>query len=308
MKKTIVFILIIALLFTFAACKKKWTDEPVLLGARTTFEITDDMDAVNNVSAKVVLLYGQSNATGVASCAYLAQKSPLDYAEAVAGYQNVLINFITENGANSSGGSFVPTTLGQGASKDYFGPEVGIASELSKRHPDETVFIIKYSWGGSILHNQWLDGNGEKGELYTAAHNFTVAALDYLRGKGYLPEISAVCWMQGESDAVYENRASAYYTNTQNLVTYLRSDLADYYSTPFRFIDAGIAEIPLWIDPYTVNNSKSAFADTDANNFYFSTSAMGLTTNLEPEGAPDLAHYDSQSALALGKKFAEFIP
>ena len=81
-----------------------------------------------------------------------------------------------------------------------------------------------------------------------------------------------------------------------------------FLSTPFRFIDAGIAEIPLWIDPYTVNNSKSAFADTEANNFYFSTSAMGLTTNLEPEGAPDLAHYDSQSALALGKKFAEFIP
>ncbi len=305
MKKILLFVLLIALIFCGISCKQKTVATPI--GALTSFAVEGGVSTVTNQPAKVVLLYGQSNATGCAINAYLNQKSPSDYAEAEAGYANVLINFITENGNNSSGGYFVPTTLGQGASKDHFGPEVGIASDLSARFPNETVFIIKYSWGGSVLANQWLDGNGERGELYAAALNFTKTSLDFLRGQGYLPEIAAVCWMQGESDAVDKGTAKEYYRNTKNFVSDLRKDLKDYSSTPFLFLDAGIAEIDVWKHFEIVNQAKARFAKTDDNNIYFSTTALGLTTDQEPEGSPDIAHYDAQSALILGKEFAKYI-
>ena len=61
------------------------------------------------------------------------------------------------------------------------------------------------------------------------------------------------------------------------------------------------------MNPLVVNDAKKRVADEDEHGVYFSTSAMGLTTNLEPEGSPDRAHYDAQSAFALGKKFAEYI-
>ena len=304
MKKTILFVLLAALLFAGVSCKK---NTPSVLGAVRSFSVEGGVSAVENQPAKVVLLYGQSNATGVAANQYLQQKSPADYAEAAAGYERILINFITENGANSSGGYFVPATLGQGASKDHFGPEVGIASDLSARFPNETIFIIKYSWGGSILDDQWLDGNGKRGELYTAALNFTKTSLDFLKGQGYRPQIAAVCWMQGESDAVYLEKANDYYDNTKRFVSYLRKDLASYAEPPFLFLDAGIAEIDIWLNPGIVNEAKARFAETDDNNIYFSTTALGMATNLEPEGTPDLAHYDAQSAFALGKEFAKYI-
>ena len=39
--------------------------------------------------------------------------------------------------------------------------------------------------------------------------------------------------------------------------------------------------------------------------FYFSTIENGLKYNLEPVGAPDIYHYDSDSMIKLGNLFGE---
>ena len=303
MKKIIFALMLIVVLVCLVACNSNST-----LGAIQSFSIEDTLPKVNNSSTKVVLLYGQSNATGVASNAYLQANLPTEYETVSQGYDNVLINFITENGGNTSHGKFVKVQPGQGCSTDYFGPELGIASVLSTKYSNEQVFIIKYSWGGTVLNDQWLDGDYKRGELYKAALSFTKTSLKYLKNKGYNPEITAVCWMQGESDSFVKDIADRYYTNTAKFVEYLRKDLSKYYTKDFTYIDAGIAEIEeYWVNPKTTNAAKQKYADEHENCIYFSTEEMGLTTYLEPVESPDKAHYDSVSAFELGKKFASYI-
>ncbi|MBO4323462.1 MAG: hypothetical protein J5836_02255 [Clostridia bacterium] len=290
-----------AIFMLFAVgCEKKDNS-----GVIKSFTVKDTLQSVNGQAARVVLLYGQSNATGVASNAYLAQKDAEAFAVASSGYDNVLINYFTENGGNSSGGEFVTCKLGQAASADYFGPEVGIADVLSKTYQSETTFIIKYSWGGSALDFQWLDGNHNRGDMYFAAKAFTLTSLEYLKKKGYKPIIEAVCWMQGETDSITEDMADKYYKNTEKFVSYLKNDFKGYYENDFKFIDAGIAEIIFWTNYEKINAAKKRYADSNENRYYFSTQEMGLTTLEEPAENPDIAHYDSTSMLALGKKFGE---
>ena len=302
MKRIILASLLICLL-CFTACS---SDYKHVLNAIQSFSVEDTLSNVDSAPCDVVILLGQSNATGVAANAYLEQKAPDEYAALINGSDNVLINYITENGGNSSENKFVKVVPGQGANKDYFGPELGIADALSKRATKQ-VFILKYAWGGSILDTQWFEGNCKRGELYDAAMAFVTASLDYLKSKGYKINISAVCWMQGESDSFDDTMTKRYHKNTTKFVEYLRKDLSKYSKNKFIFIDAGIAEIDLWKNHKDVNAAKKQCSEELDNYVYFSTQEMGLTTNLEPEGGPDIAHYDSLSALALGRKFAEYI-
>lgn len=301
-KKVLCFLLLIIVL-SLTACN----NDNSSLGAIQSFEVEDTLESVNNKTVKVILLYGQSNATGVAKNEYLSKNDPEAYDKALNGYNNVLINFITENGNNSSNNKFVTTKLGEGYNQNHFGPEIGIADTLSNHNSDETYFIIKYSWGGSILHNQWLNSKYKRGELYNAAMSFTITSLNYLKSKGYIPKIAGVCWMQGESDAVWRRVANKYYKNTKNLVSFLREDLEEFYDNNLLFIDAGIKEIDMWKYHKIVNNAKKKLSEENIYNIYFSTQDMSLTTNLEPIESPDLAHYDSLSMLYLGRKFASYI-
>lgn len=301
MKKLIALFVLIVFSACLTACNSNNK-----LNARQEFSVEDTLKSVNNTTAKVILLYGQSNATGVSSNSCLSTNDPETYSKASNGY-NILINYITENGVNTSNDRFVNVKLGQGANDSFFGPEIGIADYLTSNNKDENVFIIKYSWGGSILYNQWFNSRRNRGELYNASLNFTIASLNYLKSKGYNVEIGAICWMQGESDSIKIRQARAYYKNTIKLIEYYRNDLKDFYKDNLLFIDAGIAEIDAWPYNKVINDAKRRAASLSEYNKYFSTSEMNLTTNKEPEGSPDLAHYDSMSMLELGRKFASLI-
>lgn len=262
-----------------------------------------------NKPVKVILLAGQSNASGVSSIAYLSQKSdPARYAAFSAGYSNVLINFFDDNGNNTSGSRFIPVGINQGCNVGYFGPEIGIAESLSAAYPDETVFVIKYAWGGSNLYNQWLSpsSEGNTGELYKAFTNFVRASMYYLRAKNYNAEIVAMCWMQGESDS--DVNCQTYGTHTANFVSDLRAELAPYIAASgMLFIDAGIADSVYWKNYPVINAAKSAHAGTSPLNVYIDTIEAGLSITGEPENNPDLAHYDALSEILLGNLFAQAI-
>lgn len=274
------------------------------------FVANDTLEDGQGQKVKVVLLNGQSNASGVGSVYYLRQKAnATDYSRYESGYDNVLINFFSENGNHSSNGAFVKAKVGQGCTPDYIGPELGLADTLSQHYADELVFILKYSWGGSTLHTNWRapSMSGETGELYTAFINFTSTHMNYLKAKNYDASIAAMCWMQGESDA-YLPHANNYEEGLKRFTDDLRDDLDEYAGDDgIHFIDAGIYD-SLIIDQHeAINAAKQNVANLSSKNHYFDTIEAGLEYDKEPVEKPDLAHFDALSTLRLGQLFANEI-
>lgn len=274
----------------------------------TDFKLTDSLPEGNGERARVIILIGQSNATGCSLTSYLKQSVDADsYAEYSAGYDNVLINFSLDNRKYTSEGAFIPVDLSCGAGEGCFGPEVGMAEILSEELPDEKIYILKFSMSGYSLNHHWLYGY-ERASIYNAFYLFATTYMNYLGSKGYDATVDAICWMQGESDTT-EYKANRYFENTSRFVSYLREDLAPYANERgIYFIDAGISSSPYCEPAYAVvNSAKKSFADTSELNVYFPTIEAGLTTLYEPVEEPDLGHYDALSELELGRMFGREI-
>ncbi len=317
MKKNIIKILAIITVFVLilSSCKADiMTDdedmgyEHYAINMSTDFPINDTLPESDGEPAKVILLIGQSNATGCSVTSYLEKAvSTEQFAEYSAGYDNVLINYCIDNQRHTSSGKFVPVDLTCGSSDGFFGPEVGMAEQLSRAYPDEKIFILKYTMSGYSLNFHWLY-HRERAYIYNAFKPFVDTYMDYLISKGYDATIDAVCWMQGESDTT-EYKAERYYDNLVSFVSYIREDFADYANDEgIYFIDAGISSSPYCMPAYeAVNEAKESFSLTSDMNIYFSTIDKGLTTLYEPVEEPDLGHYDAYSELLLGRMFAEKI-
>lgn len=283
-------------------------DETVWLNMNTTYQEPTKLPDGGGERVKVILLIGQSNATGCGLNDYLKKNlGDETYATYEAGFPSVLINYCLDDHRTSSNGEFVKVDMTCGATNGYFGAEVGLAETLSKTYKDETILILKYSMSGYSLHYHWLS-QGKRGSIYEAFLAFAQTYLEALREAHYDPRIGAICWMQGESDTT-DFKAQRYYENQTKFVSYLREDLATYAEEGgIYFIDAGISNSPYCEPAYpTINAAKEKFAQDSPLNLYFSTIDEGLTVHLEPEGEPDLGHYDSMSVLKLGHLFGEHV-
>jgi hypothetical protein len=255
---------------------------------------------------KVILLLGQSNATGCSISEYLKLSvGEEQYAIYESGYPSVLINYCLDDHNATSNGEFVKVDLTCGSPNGFFGPEVGMAEVLSAAYPDETVVILKYTMSGYSLHYHWLS-EGERGSIYEACMRFIKTYMDSLANHNYDARIGAICWMQGESDTT-DFKASHYFDNQTAFVSYLREDLAPYADEGgICFIDAGISNSPYCEPAYPqINEAKVEFAKLSPLNYYFSTIDAGFTIHKEPEGDPDWGHYDALSELELGRLFGK---
>lgn len=253
---------------------------------------------------KVILLLGQSNATGSSICAYLKDNIGEEaYAVYEKGFASVRINYCLDDHNATSNGEFVPVDMTCGATTGFFGPEVGMAEVLAAAYPDETVYILKYTMSGYSLHHHWLCA-GQRGSVYEACMAFVTTHLDNLRAHGADPRVGVICWMQGESDTT-DFKAAHYYDNQVAFAAYLREDLSDYAAEGgIHFVDAGISDSPYCEPAYpTVNAAKEQFSKLSPLNHYFSTIDLGFTIHKEPEGDPDWGHYDSVCELELGRVF-----
>ena len=277
------------------------------LELNTDFKTPTTLNDGAGERVKVILLLGQSNATGCALNSYLEKNVTSEqYSTYENGFSNVLINYSVDNQLNSSNGEFVRVSVGQGHKSEHFGPELGIAEELSKKYPDETIVILKYTYSGSCLKTQWLDKN-DRGDIYKACIKFTTTYMNALLESNYNASLDAICWMQGESDAIGKT-ADEYYDNQKRFISFLREDLDAYAKEGgIYFIDAGIQEGTIFPRYEVVNSAKERISEESELNLYFSTIEAGLTTRHEPQNEPDLAHYDSMSELKLGHLFAEQI-
>ena len=274
---------------------------------KTVFTLNDYLPDGEGKKATVILLGGQSNASGCTHDEYLQKNvSAEKYAEYQSGYDNVYINYIS--GLKASDG-FVKCATLQGEIDGGFGPELGLAEKLHEMYPDRTFFIIKCAWGGTNLFEQWLSpsSDGKTGELYRKFTDFVEVNLKYLESKNYDIEVEAMCWMQGESDSFSVENGTDYAEHLTNFIGDIRGEFRRYAADDgIAFIDAYIADNPVyWVYCDLVNASKDTVAAASPMNTLIDTVSHGLSCSAEPAEAPDLAHYDSMSELKLGHLFAE---
>ncbi len=271
------------------------------------YTVMDTLPDGEGKRATVILLGGQSNASGCSRDDYLQKNvSPEKYEKYKNGFDNVYINYLS--GAKMSG-EFVKCATLQGEMDGCFGPELGLADKLNELYPDETFFIIKCAWGGTNLFEQWLSPSsfGKTGNLYKHFVEFVETSLEYLVSKNYDVKIEAMCWMQGESDSFSIKNATDYEKHLNNFIKDVRKKFKSYASDDgIAFIDALIADNPVyWVFCDEVNASKRAVADASPLNVVIDTVSHGLSCSEEPEESPDMAHYDSMSEIKLGHLFAE---
>ena len=273
-----------------------------------SIDINDTLPDGNGKKATVILLGGQSNASGCSFDEYLKKNvSKEKYAEYESGFDNVYINYhVTDS--NVSGG-FVKCAVRQGELGERFGPELGLAEKLHEHYPEKTFFIIKCAWGGSNLFRQWRSPSsmGKTGEMYAYFDAFVKTSLQYLDSKNYDVEIAGMCWMQGESDSVSKESAKDYAKNLKKFIKDVRKSFEEYApGGGIAFVDAYIADNPsLWTYCDVVNEKKREVAELSSINTVVDTGS--LVCSEEPENEPDIPHYDSMSEIKLGHLFAEQI-
>ena len=277
------------------------------------FTINDTLPDGGGKRARVILLGGQSNASGCSRDDCLKLSSSAEkYAEYESGYENVYINYNAADDNLSNG--FVKTSVRQGQilfedGAYCFGPELGIAERISELYPDETVFIIKCAWGGTDLFEQWLSpsSEGKTGKLYKRFVAFVKQSVKYLESKNYDVSIEAMCWMQGESDSFTTDASERYGERLANFIADIRKEFKRYASEDgIAFIDAYIADNPMyWVYCDSVNACKDDVAALSPMNALVDTIGAGLSCSEEPASKPDVAHYDSQSQIKLGRMFAD---
>lgn len=312
-KITLTVSVILAVLIIFGAAAGIW----YYLANRITFPINDTLQDGGGKKARVILLGGQSNASGYSSDEYLQKNvSSEKYSEYEKGYDNVYINYysfsynIPNDRPNASCG-FVKCSTRQGQTGGYFGPELGLAEKLHEAYPDELFFIIKCAWGNTSLFEQWISpsSDGKTGRMYKEFRAFVKTSLEYLHDKNYDVQIEGMCWMQGESDCFEIDKSENYGVHLTNFIKDIRNDFSKYAANDgIAFVDAYIADNPMyWVYCDTVNAKKLEVANSSPLNSLVDTIAHGLTCYGEPEDKPDVAHYDSLSQIKLGHLFADEI-
>ena len=277
---------------------------------KISYSVKDTLPDGGGKKATIILLGGQSNASGCSRDEYLKKNvSAEKYQEYEDGYDNVYINYFSSG--NNRSDEFVKASVMQGENGGYFGPELGMADKLHEMYPDETFFIIKWAWGGTNLFEQWLSpsSDGKTGDLYKHFVTYVNASVKYLVSKNYDVTIEGMCWMQGESDSFSTENATDYEIHLTNFIKDIRKEFKKYAADDgIAFIDAYIADNPVyWVYCDMVNESKRRVAESSDMNVVVDTITAGLSCSAEPDDTPDVAHYDSMSEIKLGHLFIEHL-
>lgn len=256
--------------------------------------------AISKDKAHVILLLGQSNATGQTMTTFLRQTAdPADYEKYKSGYDNVLIYYDVDGSSNTSKGEFVPVTVGQGNTAKKFGPEIGIADVLSEKYPGEKFYIIKASWSGAGLTKHFNQTAAE----YKASMNVVKTGLSKMEDMGLEPEIFATVWMQGETDSWSLEESIDYADRQIDFIERVSKKFEKYVAANgFSFIDGGISDSNVWTYSGIINSKKQICDISDVNRYYIDTHELGCYTENN-----DTLHYDSQDMIKLGKLFGEAI-
>ena len=270
----------------------------------TPAETPADPDGYTKLSAgkaHVILLGGQSNAAGASYVPKLANTVAREDLERYnRGYDNVYIYTALPDFTNNG---FVKCRLGVlSKNSATFGPELGLADYLARTYPNETFYIVKSAIGGTNLSVDWNVG----GSAYTLFDNHVTNALEALEAQGLEPEIFAMLWMQGESDAdVMSQRTKDYVTRFDDLIKRIETKYADYMAEGgMAIVDSAICEQTVWQYAAIINQMKEQYAATSQNYYFLDSNAAGIDT-WDEMGDP--MHYDSDDMIELGELFGQCV-
>lgn len=259
----------------------------------------------SNDEVKVILMAGQSNMEGQDVDWHTLNQNTID--EYQNGHENVLINYDCtyehrkdqKVPPHTSNGQFVPVKFGQGSKDEFFGPEMGVAKVLGEKDPKTKYYIIKTAEGASALYNEWR----EEGYCYKYFINDIDNSIKYFKDNNIKFKITALMWMQGESDSSQDAKEgdpwNHYQENMEALINRLNKRYEEYIpGGKLATIDAGIAANGRWPEHKIINQAKKNIAAKSINNYYIS-----LSETL-PRNMPDFPwHYNGESYLRLGEEF-----
>ena len=152
-----------------------------------------------NTPAKIILVAGQSNAEGRGAKSQLSseEQASLEAIPNVKMLRHTRDPFtdrvIIINEEADTGFGYGAVISGE----TTFGPELGLADYLREHCADETFYIVKYAFGGSVLATDWWV-NHQPGRFLRALMQKTENAIQYLQQQNMTPQIVAMCWMQGD--------------------------------------------------------------------------------------------------------------
>ena len=267
---------------------------------------------------KVFILSGQSNMEGYGWVDTLADTPAYDdYPDsfdrikmysAIYGANALTVDEVVKPGGNNS--------------RPNFGPELGIALELSEQFPDENLIFIKVAWGGTSIEKHWLNNQKVDGfnigvySWFVKRVHDAVAQLDRDN-----IELSGMIWMQGEGDTDDEALANRYKTNLINFGKKVRKEtgfgVPPLTNLPFAY--GKIQNAVPWAHGGTVQRMQQA-AQSSIDNSIFTTATADADATVwprdvnqtVPESVPtkpalgyNKCHYDTSGALHVGEALGE---
>ncbi|MBT3199046.1 MAG: hypothetical protein HN350_03930 [Phycisphaerales bacterium] len=189
----------------------------LLAGLFVGFVTPQAVHAADDVM-RVFIFAGQSNMTGSDSKESLVDNHP-PFKGAAEPQKDILFSYNVGADKKSDGwGPMAPV-------KGVFGPEMTFARKL-KKHVDYPIAIIKDSWGGTTLVNDWNPAGPDNGKkLYARMMKQIADRLKDLDAKKIKYRIEAMMWHQGENDMFNKQGIVTYEKNLRNFIAHIRKDL-----------------------------------------------------------------------------------
>lgn len=265
-----------------------------------------------NKDIDVILIGGQSNATGQGYMQNIPEKFKID--------TTVLIYYSRYLGGGGKSLTWQPLCQAS-ETPDRFGIELSLGTELQRLYPNKKFAIIKHALSGANLYEQWNSGTSSKdtinfGEEYKKFINTVENGLEALRVKEYKPKIRVMAWQQGEGDA----RDIAGMENSrnygENLNRFIKRTRKDLKVRQMLFVYGYVIPVPLArftgreevreaqrkIDQYSGDKLSVKRA------FVLPTDDLQLRRDDPNSPYPnDVVHFGTAGILQLGKRFAEKI-
>ncbi len=260
----------------------------------------------------VILYGGQSNATGQG---YI-KNTPADFKT------DTTVMFYYSRWLKGEGAPETWIPLSQASeTTDKFGAELGMGTELHHLYPGKHFAIIKHALSGSNLYGQWNPGETAKdtttfGEEFKKFVYTVESGLEKLREAGYQPQIRALAWQQGETDArdiAGKENALAYGENLRHFIKRVREQ----FNCPKMLFVYGYV-IPVPLERFTGREEvRGAQRNIDqySGNPLSTRGAVAVETDDLPLRCDepyspypdDKVHFNTLGMIELGKRYARAI-
>jgi len=253
----------------------------------------------------VFLVAGQSNAHGWGVDAAQLSASYRHYADAPS--PQALLAYMQKNRPDPLYSIGSPARLstqgaGFGGNCDGFGPELSAGTDLAELLK-KPVALLKYTVGtAGLITNFRKEGPADlnpANHLYGPMLEFFKKSIQQLRDQGYTPRVSALFWLQGESDSGDLRSAMGYAKAIAQFISDLRGDLqAPEMKAFLTGLNANTVALGTRPDVIAVFNQGMAdMHQSDARIYYISVDDIKT-------GFVDDIHYSADQSIDVGQRWA----